>query len=135
MIGPIGAVENFATELGQLADEESRELILALDDAGILGRDYFDPQDYLQDMNNGFRPEQPPEPYDLRKDYRQSYEVHQQELRREAERKRKERKSRVRQVVSRPVVKIGRNDPCPCGRRPGNISSVTAVLAVKGLER
>ena len=106
---------NIASELGMLADEESREVILALCDAKLIEGDFFGKKYYLRSMNKGYNPQPPPEPYDLRKDYRQTYESHQQNLREEAIRRKEERENRIRQATQRSGPKIGRNDPCPCG--------------------
>lgn len=107
--------ENVAGELGLLADEESRELVLSLFEAGLFREKFIDRNGYLRYMNKGFKPEQPPDPYDIRDDYRRTYEWHQENLRQEARSKREEREKRVRQAASRTGPKIGRNDPCPCG--------------------
>ena len=106
---------NWAMELGQLADETSRDLILALDDANLLGYEFFGRQDYLQEMNRGFKPLNPPAPYDIRDDYQQRFEGHQQNLRQQEKERERQRKSRVRPARDRSGPKIGRNDPCPCG--------------------
>lgn len=107
--------ENVASELAQLGDEESRELVLALFEADIFPEQFIDQKYYLQYLNEGFQPEQPPKPYDIRDDYRRRYEWHQRSLREEARRIREERENRIRQATPRSGTKIGRNDPCPCG--------------------
>lgn len=107
--------ENVAAELGHLGDEESRELVLALFEADLFPEIFIDRKYYLQYLNKGFRPEQPPEPYDIRDDYRQTYESHQQNIREEARRKREEHENRIRKGTPRSGLKIGRNEPCPCG--------------------
>jgi preprotein translocase subunit SecA len=70
---------------------------------------------YLREMNRGYRPEQPPEPYDIREEYRRRIEWKEKQLLEEEKRREQERQSRVRPVKGRSEPKIGRNDPCPCG--------------------
>lgn len=106
---------DWAAELGQLADEASRNDILALDEANVLSDEFFGRQQYLRDMNRGFKPQNPPQPFDIQAEYRRLFEWQQRTLRDQEKRKRQERESRVRQATPRSEPKIGRNAPCPCG--------------------
>jgi hypothetical protein len=106
---------NWAAELAELADEASRDQILALADADLLSPEFFSRQHYLQDMNRGFRPQKPPQPYDIRDDYYHRFESHQERARREEREQQRQHESRVRAATPRSGPKIGRNDPCPCG--------------------
>lgn len=106
---------NYAGELAELADEGSREQILALIEADVLYEDFFDQKNYLRDMKQGFKPQNPPKPYDVRKDYQGRYEWEQERLKRIEREKAKERAQRIRTAQPRTGPKIGRNDPCPCG--------------------
>ena len=106
---------NYAGELAELADEGSREQILALLDADFLYDDFIEREQYLQDMNRGFKVQNPPKPYDIRKDYRGRYEWEQERLKQIERERAKERGQRIRATQPRTEPKIGRNDPCPCG--------------------
>ena len=106
---------NFAFELGQLADESSRDHILALSDADLLSLDLFDRQAYLHDMERGYKPEKLPEPYDVRDVYRDRFEWNQRVLRENEKERQRQRESHVRIASPRSGPKIGRNEPCPCG--------------------
>jgi hypothetical protein len=101
--------------LAELADEGSREQILALLDADLLYDDFIEREKYLRDMNRGFNPQNPPKPYDICKDYQKSYEWEQERLKRIEREQAKERAQRIRTAQPRTGPKIGRNDPCPCG--------------------
>ncbi|MCA9901575.1 MAG: SEC-C domain-containing protein [Anaerolineales bacterium] len=105
----------WASELGELADETSRDHILALADAGIFSRQFFGEQEYRRDMNRGFRPQNPPPPYDVRNDYQKRDEAEQAEQKRLAREREQQRASRIRAAQPRTEPKVGRNDPCPCG--------------------
>jgi hypothetical protein len=106
---------SYAADLAELADEGSREQILALVEADLLYDDFFDRQNYLRDMNRGFEPQNPPKPYDLRKDYKDRYEWEQARQKRLEREQAKERTQSIRAAQPRTGPKIGRNDPCPCG--------------------
>ncbi len=106
---------NWASELGELADEASRDHILALVDAGVFSREFFDIQRYRQDMNRGFRPQQPPPPYDIHDDYQKRYEGEQARQKRLAREREQQRANRIRAARPQTEPKVGRNDPCPCG--------------------
>ncbi len=106
---------NWASELAELADETSRDHILALDDAGLLYADFFRRQGYLREMIKGFKPQNPPPPYDVRPDYQDGYEAEQAQQQRIAREEETARLARMRAVTPRTEPKIGRNDPCPCG--------------------
>lgn len=108
-------LSNYASELAELADEDSREQILALADADLLYDDFFDRGKYLRDMNRGFKPQNPPKPYDICKDYKDRYEWEQTRLKRIERERTKERAQHIRAAKPRTEPKIGRNDPCPCG--------------------
>ena len=99
--------------MGQLADESSRDHILALSDADLLSLDLFDRQGYLHDMNHGYRSERLPEPYDMRDDSRDRFEWHQRVVREEEKERQRQRESRVWKASPRSGPKIGRNEPCP----------------------
>ena len=105
----------WASELGELGDEASRDHILALADVGIFGRDFFRLQSYRRDMNSGFKPQKPPPAYDIRDDYQKRYEGEQAWQKRLANEREQQRMSRIRSVKPRTEPKVGRNDPCPCG--------------------
>lgn len=105
----------WASELGELADEASREQILALAGADAFAPQFFGEQIYRRDMNRGFRPKQPPPPYDIREDYQQRYEGEQAKQKRLAREREQQRASRIRTAHPRIAPKVGRNDPCPCG--------------------
>ena len=98
---------NWAMELGQLADDSSRDLILALADAHLLSYEMFDRQHYLQEVNRDFKLLKPSAPYDIRDDYRQRYESHQETLRQQERERERQRKSRVRPAKLRSGPKIG----------------------------
>lgn len=106
---------NWAAELGALADETSRDHIIALADAGVLNRDFFARRSYLREMAQGFTPQDPPPPFDIRAYYEGAYEeeqAHQKWIAQERARK----DSQQSQLASpRNTAKVGRNDPCPCG--------------------
>ncbi len=106
---------NWAAELGELSDEASREHILALSDADLLNPGFFSRQGYLQEMNRGFEPKKPPQPYDIRDDYQQRYEWEQDRQKRVAREKESQRKQPIRLAAPRTEPKVGRNEPCPCG--------------------
>ncbi len=106
---------DWARELGELADETSREHILALDDAEVLTHEFFGRQPYLRDMNRGFKPQKPPRPYDIRNDYQKRYEWEQNRQKQIAREKKRQRSHPVRLVTPRVEPKVGRNAPCPCG--------------------
>ncbi len=106
---------SWAEELGELADEASRDHILTLADAGVLSQDYFDKQSYLRAMNRSFKPQNPPQPYDIRADYKNSYEVEQERIKRLARERERQRSQRIRAAKPRTEPKVGRNAPCPCG--------------------
>ena len=105
---------SFVSDLAKLADEASREQVLALFDAG-LSENFIRRNDYLRAMKRGFRPEKPPKPYSISKDYQAWYEEHLQMLREEERERQQRRESRIRQAGKRIGPKIGRNEPCPCG--------------------
>ena len=104
-----------AHELGSLADESSRDTVLALDDADLIYDDFFERQTYLRELKRGFRAKTPPPPYDISSDYRQRYKYHQENLEREAQEKKRQQEERIRKAQIRTGPKIGRNEPCPCG--------------------
>lgn len=106
---------DWAGELGELADEASREHILALDDAGVLSYEFFGRQRYLRDMNRGFKPQKPPQPYDIRADYQKRYEWEQNRQKQIARERKRQRSQPVRLAKARSEPKVGRNVPCPCG--------------------
>jgi hypothetical protein len=106
---------SWAEELGELADETSRDHILALGDAGVLSEQYFDKQSYLRAMNRGFKPQKPPQLYDLRADYQMSYEMEQESKKRKAREQERQRSQRMQGTKPRTEPKVGRNAPCPCG--------------------
>jgi len=106
---------NYAGELAELADEGSREQILALLDVDLLYDDFIEREQYLRDMNRGYKPLNPPEPYDVRNDYKRLYEEQQAWLKRRERELAKERAQPIRAAQTRTEPKIGRNDPCPCG--------------------
>lgn len=106
---------DWATELGELADEVSREQILALAEAGVLEGDFFGLQIYRRDMNRGYKPESPPPPIDIRREYRTWYEAEQTRQRRLARERKRQQATRLRPAQTKKKQKIGRNAPCPCG--------------------
>jgi preprotein translocase subunit SecA len=106
---------NWAAELGELADVASRDHILTLDDAGVFSREFFGRQSYLQDMNRGFKLQKPPQPYDIRADYKKWYEGEQERKKRVARERERQRSQRIRPAKPRTEPKVGRNAPCPCG--------------------
>ncbi len=106
---------NWAAELGELSDEASRDHILALDDIGIFSPEFFMRQNYLRDMNRGFKTQKPPQPYDIRDDYQKLYEWEQENHKRIAREREQQQASRIRPAQQRSEPKVGRNDPCPCG--------------------
>jgi preprotein translocase subunit SecA len=106
---------SWAEELGILADETSRDHILALADAGMLSEVYFHKQAYLRAMARGFKLQQPPPLDDLRAEYRRSYEVLQESIKREAQERERRRSQRRQEARPQTEPKIGRNAPCPCG--------------------
>ncbi len=105
----------WASELGELADEASRDHILALADADLFSPDIFDRPYYLRDMKRGYRPQNPPASYDIRADYQRRYEWEQARQKRLAREREEQRRHRVRATKPRTEPKIGRNAPCPCG--------------------
>lgn len=111
------AWEDIAGELAGLGDESSREQILALYDAGLIGDGGFLPRkDYFWFMKQAKESaEFVAEPYDIRKQYRADY-AHHERVQQEALRRQKEVEERTwRPASKRTEPKIGRNDPCPCG--------------------
>lgn len=104
-----------AAELGVLADEASREHILALDDVGMLFTEFFERQAYLRDMKHGYKPQTPPPPYDIRAEYRKRFESNQAERKRAAQEQERQRAQQSQPASRQAMPKIGRNDPCPCG--------------------
>jgi hypothetical protein len=103
----------WATELGLLADESSRDLILALDAADLLYEDYFYREYYLRDMARGFKPQNPLPPYDICTDYQAQYDFAEHRRKWLAREERIARFERPYKPSAAP--KVGRNDPCPCG--------------------
>ena len=119
---PVGAVpdehdimwSSWAEELGQLADETSREQVLALASAKVFSRDYFSRLHYLRALQRGFQAEEPEPTIDIRAEYRSGYEY--EVARKRRERQQRERPQREpRRSTPAKTVKIGRNTPCPCG--------------------
>jgi hypothetical protein len=105
--------DSWASELGELADETSRDQILALFANEAIESTFIDEQDYRALINRGFRPQKPPKPYDICAEYRRLYEDHLSWQKRLAREEGKGR--RIRQAKPRTEPKVGRNDPCPCG--------------------
>ena len=104
----------WAEELGQLADELSREKVLALDNAKVFSRDYFSRLGYLRDLRRGFHAEELVPSFDIRAEYRSGYEY--EIARKGREKQQRERPQRESHRRATPTtVKIGRNAPCPCG--------------------
>lgn len=106
---------NWAAELGELADETSRDHILALANTGALSEEFFSHSSYLRSMSRGFRPQKPPPSYDIRADYRSRYEQNLERNKRVARERERQRKLRIRAATTRAEPKVGRNEPCPCG--------------------
>jgi hypothetical protein len=102
---------SWAEELGELADEASRDHILALADAGMLSQDYFDRQSYLQAINRGFKLQKTPQAYDIRADYKYSNDVEQERIQRLAQERERQRSQRIRATKPRAKPKVGRNAP------------------------
>ena len=106
---------NWAAELGELADETSRDHILALADAGVLSRDFFRRRSYLREMGQGFTPQDPPPPPDITSTYQELYEAEQARQKRIAQERARKQSQQSQQARPRSTAKVGRNDPCPCG--------------------
>ena len=103
----------WAGELGELADEASREKVLALDSARVFSRDFFSRLGYLRDLKRGFQKIER-EHYDIRAEYRLRYESESARARRLSPRLAQPRQE-SQGVTLTTEAKTGRNAPCPCG--------------------
>ena len=102
-------------ELGDLRDEGSRERGLAMFRAGLIDDSFFDEAWFLAALN-GKHAQFPAEPVDVVAFYEGEYREAQAELARAArEARRADSQPQARPAQPAPAVKIGRNDPCPCG--------------------
>ena len=106
---------SYTADLATLADEDSREQILALAEADLLYDDFFDRESYIRDMKRDFKPQKPPKPYAIRVEYKQRYDEQQAWQKRLEREEAKAHTQRIRAANPRTEPKIGRNDPCPCG--------------------
>lgn len=106
---------NWAAELGELADEASRDQIIGLAESGVFSDEFFGLQSYQQEMNRGYKPQKPPSRYDIREDYRNQYDHEQARLKRLEREQAEQRANRIRAAKPRTGLKVGRNEPCPCG--------------------
>ncbi len=101
-------------DLGELRDEGSKELILAMLDADIVDTMHIDRALYLRQM----RGDVPiyDRPFDLLGFYTAMHQEALEDLAREKRAQRREaRESAIRPATARAEAKVGRNDPCPCG--------------------